>query len=208
VDKPVEGSGHRRAVRAHHLTKHFVCEPQRKMNTVGLDSTPPIGEVPQQEQEPVLYALRLEDRQPKRQPARPSYRSLQENWRHGRQPWGRPTCELLIEDREARGLHHDPAHPRTERFRVCQVVSRPQEVLGADELGEASAREEDVSGQKPFEDERPKVILIDRHQVGEIGRAARELDQRNHGSGPEVAARLVTNPTAEVRILVEQPDCL
>ena len=86
VDKPVEGGGHRRAVRAHHLPKHPVCEPKRKMDAVGLDSTPAIGQVPQQEQEPVLYALRLEDRQAKRQPARPSYRSLQQDRRDGRHP--------------------------------------------------------------------------------------------------------------------------
>jgi hypothetical protein len=83
---------------AYHPPKHLVCEPNGKTDAVGLNATPAIGKVPEEEQDPLLYAPDLNDGQAKRLPSRPSDRSLEENRRYDWQPRSYAARESLIED--------------------------------------------------------------------------------------------------------------
>ncbi len=120
---------------------------------------PPIGEVPEHQQEPIVDAAQVADREVERQPVA----ALKEASRDGRRnlwPPAGPSAERAIEHRHLRGLDHLPTD--LHRNRVIGADSQPwlQHVAGAEELGGRVVADRDLPREKALHDQKPQVCHV------------------------------------------------
>ena len=132
---------------ADEVGESLVGERERHDDAVGMHPAPALGEVPERQQQPVIDALAVGDRERDGEGVGASSGSVEEldtELRQGRDP----RHESLVQDRHARRLEHRPADLGVDVRALAIPAPGPQDVAVSEQLDALAADHVHVAGEQ------------------------------------------------------------
>ena len=141
------------SARGHQIGQHRVGEPHRDTDSERRNSTPAVGQVPQQQQQSAVDPRVVGDGHVDRQRARALHRASHQSADHLRI---RPHAggETLVQKRDAHTLQHAEAGLEGQRGILAVVLPRPQQVARAEELEAIASVAPDPSQHESFQQQQ------------------------------------------------------
>ena len=148
----------RRALSADDLGDHLVGEPKPDRDAVAADAAPAVGQVPEEQQEPVVDVTDIGDRHLQRgrscerRTARPK---MADNHQRPAADGGE---KARVENGQSRGLKHPPVRPERHARGIALVLPGSREIAWTDELGSWLAANVHVADHQAVEHQQPQVM--------------------------------------------------
>ena len=197
----------RRAVRADEVGQPLVAERERDDDAVRRDAAPALGEVPEREQEPVVDALVVRDRERDREvvgAARAAVEELDAELRPRHDPLHQP----VVEHREPGRLQHDPADLGAHVRALVVPPPRPHHVAVAEQLAAAAAEHLDRPAQQPVDDQEAAMVRVGLQRGAGVPLAGREPQHAGERVAPRALELLGREELAQVGVGLDQADRL
>ena len=152
------GGGDGLALRADEVGEALVTKRQRDDDAVGVDAAPPLGEMPERQEQPIVDTLMVGDRERHREvmgSSRPAVEQLQPELR----PRDDAHDELVIEDSKPGRLEDHPADLRAHVGALVVPSPGAHHVAMSDELHAAPAEDVDRAAEQTVDDQEAAMVL-------------------------------------------------
>lgn len=156
IDEAAHSYAHRWAAGTHDGGEQFVRKRYVEQYPLRGYGAPPVSELPKHEQDSIIEAAQVADREVERQPVG----ALHGAPRDGRRDLWPPAyqgAEPAIEHRYLDRLDHFPPHPHCDRLIGADPQPWLQHVTQADELDRRVVADRDPSSEQTFDDQQPEV---------------------------------------------------
>ena len=182
-----------------------VAEREREHDAVRRDAAPALGQVPERQQEPVVDALVMGDRERDREvvrTARAAAEELDAELRERRDALD----DAVVEHREPHRIEHVPADLGAD-VRARRVPRPgPHHVAVADQLDAAAPEHVDRAAEQAVDEQEALVVHVDLERLRRVPRAGRErLDARDR-LAPRALHLCGRYDVREVRVGVDESD--
>jgi hypothetical protein len=134
-----------------------LAERQRDDDAVAVDAAPALGEVPERQQQAVVDALVVRDRQRDREVVRPA-RAAVEQLEPELRPGDDAQHQAVVEHGQARWLEHLPADLGAHVRALIVPAPRPHHVALADELDAVAPEHVDRAAEQAVDDQEAAVV--------------------------------------------------
>src|SRR5215218_2167750 len=182
VGELLQRGGHRGPPGGDEVGDQLVREAQGDADALRGHTTPAVGQVPHEHQDPAVDARIVRDRHVDDERARPLHGSADE-----RSPdlWvGGGACrKALVEQREDRLVDHAEAGVERQRHVLAVVLPRTHEIAGSEQLGAVAARPPDATHDEAVQEEQADAAA---HRLADLFGIPRALE-RHERRGDQIA---------------------
>ncbi len=180
-----------------------MVERERDDHAVRVHPAPALGQVPEHQQQPVVDALVVGDRERDGEVVG-APRAAVEQLDAELRPRDDPLHEPVVEHREPGGLEHHPADLGAHVRALVVPLPRPHHVAVADQLAAAPAEHVDGPAHEPVDDHEPAVVRVDLERRGGVPLAGREAQHAGERLVPRALELTRVEQVAQVGIGIDE----
>jgi hypothetical protein len=174
------GGGDGLALGAHEVGQALMAERQGDDDAVGVDAAPSLGEVPQRQQQAIVDALMVRDRERDGEVVGAPGAAIEQLQAELR-PGSDAHDEVVIEDGQSARLENRPSDLRPDVGALVVPFPRSHHIALPDELHAAPPQHLDGTTEQPVDDQEPAMVLrrlLRGRRVPLTGRHALDTSQR------------------------------
>jgi hypothetical protein len=199
------GGRHRRPMRPDQIRKPLMRQRQWNGNAFRNDPSPAFGQVPERQQQTVVNALMMGDRQGDGQRMRATSASRKKLHTEFR-PRSHPADEAMIEDGQLRPLKYQPPDLGMNMRAIRVPPPRTQDVARAEQLDASPAEHLDLAREKPVDDQKASMVHIRLHRARRVPLTPREPTHSRQRLAPRPVTFRLLEQISEIRVRIHDAD--